>query len=128
MTTSAQTKLEQGLKESQIKCLQVENDLKDEKSKRVQAERDLVWAQRDIDGLLSDVAQLKQDLRNEKSKIAATQPEHDDKEDNKSAGEPTKINELQQLMNDLEEFVSTATGVAEVIGALYGTQALNTEV
>jgi hypothetical protein len=28
----------------------------------------------------------------------------------------------------LEEFVSTATGVAEGIGALYGTQASNTEV
>jgi hypothetical protein len=65
---------------------------------------------------------------NWKGKTAATQPEHDDKEDNKSAGEPTKINELQQLMNDLEEFVSTATGVAEGIGALYGTQASNTEV
>jgi hypothetical protein len=123
MTASAQTKLEQDLQSSQIKCLQVENDLKDEKSKRVQAERDLVWAQRDIDGLLSDVAQLKQDLRKEKSKTAATQPEHDDKENAKPADEPTKINELQQLMYDLEEFVSTATGVGEELEALYGIQA-----
>jgi hypothetical protein len=111
MTASAQTKLEQGLKESQIKCFQVENDLKDEKGKRVQAERDLVWAQRDIKGSLSEVVQLKEDLRKEKRKSAAVQPEHDGNKDNKPKGEPTRTNVVQLLMDDLDEFVSTATGV-----------------
>lgn len=120
MTASAQTKLEQDLKESQIKCFRVENDLKDEKGKRVQAERDLVWAQRDIEGLLSEVVQLKRDLRKEKRKSAAAQPEHDDNKDNNPKGEPTRTNMVQLLMDDLDEFVSTATGVGEELEALYG--------
>ena len=101
---------------SQSKLVQVEHDLKEEKSKRVQAEHKVVWAQSDIDGLLNEVVQLKLDLRKEKSKSAA------DNENNKPAGEPAKT-DLQLIMDDLDEFASTATGVAQALEALYAPAA-----
>jgi hypothetical protein len=105
---------------SQSKLVQVEHDLKEElkeeKSKRVQAEHKLVWAQFDIDGLLSEVVQLTQDLRKEKNKSAAD-------ENNKPADEPAKKNELQLIMDDLDGFASTATDVANALEALYAPAA-----
>lgn len=81
----------------------------------MQGEHKLVWAQFDIDGLLNEVVQLKLDLRKEKSKSAADN-------ENKPAGEPAKT-DLQLIMDDLDEFASTATGVAQALEALYAPAA-----
>ena len=128
MPASTQTKLEQDLKESQSKCVQLEHDLKEEKSKRVQAERDLKWAQRDIESLLSDVAQHKQDIRTEKSKSTKPEPEPDHNKNIKPANESTQTTVVQQLMDDLDEFVRTVTCIGLEIEALYGIQSPAAEV